>query len=176
MDNTDVTQTAETGQETAPEVTTETQTTQTGEVKPPDGQGTKPEIKTFTQEQLDEIVTERVAKERARLLSPEESKAMREKQEAQAVENNYLKSQVAALKAEVQPKSVDDVIVLAERLISDEVDIDQAIGQVVEKYPHFLKAQPAADKPPGIGFSQDNKPLTRGHNEIMNEIIRRRKD
>lgn len=54
-----------------------------------------------------------------------------------AIENSTLKAQVAAMKQGVKGESVEDVVALADRLVSDEVDIDQAIKQVIEKYPHF---------------------------------------
>lgn len=57
-----------------------------------------------------------------------------------AEENNNLKTQLAALKAGVKAESVEDVVVLAQKYVSDEVDIDKAIQLVLEKYPHF-KAQ-----------------------------------
>lgn len=57
-----------------------------------------------------------------------------------AEENNNLKTQLAALKAGVNAESVEDVVILAQKYVSDEVDIDKAIQQVLEKYPQF-KAQ-----------------------------------
>lgn len=50
-----------------------------------------------------------------------------------------LEAQVAALKADVDPESLDDVIVLAKAKVSDDVSIDEAMKDVVEKYPHFKK-------------------------------------
>ncbi|WLR54841.1 hypothetical protein LC048_20970 [Mesobacillus subterraneus] len=52
-------------------------------------------------------------------------------------ENNSLKAQVSAMKAGVTAESVEDVVALAQRLVNDDTSIDQAISQVVEKYPHF---------------------------------------
>lgn len=54
-------------------------------------------------------------------------------------ENQTLKAQISAVKAGVIPDSVEDVVVLANNLVSDELDIDQAIQAVIEKYPHFAK-------------------------------------
>lgn len=58
-----------------------------------------------------------------------------------AKENEDLKTQLAALKADVKAESVEDVVVLAHKYVSDEVDIDKAIQMVLEKYPHFKKQQ-----------------------------------
>jgi len=59
-------------------------------------------------------------------------------------ENERLKAQLSALKAGVQADSVEDVVVLARNYLSDDVDMDQAIQKVLEKYPHF-KAQQQQD-------------------------------
>lgn len=52
-------------------------------------------------------------------------------------ENTSLKAQISAMKQGVKGDSVEDVVTLAERLISDDITLDEAIKQVVEKYPHF---------------------------------------
>lgn len=56
-------------------------------------------------------------------------------------ENATLKAQLDALKAGVVTESVDDVVVLAKNLVNDEVAMDAAIAQVLEKYPHFAQKQ-----------------------------------
>lgn len=53
---------------------------------------------------------------------------------------NTLNAQLAALKADVNPDSLSDVIVLANNLVSDDVTIDDAIQQVIKKYPNFKRA------------------------------------
>lgn len=53
-------------------------------------------------------------------------------------ENSRLKSQISAMKQGVNADSVEDVVALAERLVNDDVTIDDAIKQVIEKYPHFV--------------------------------------
>lgn len=50
-----------------------------------------------------------------------------------------LNAQLAALKADVNPDSLSDVIVLANNLVSDDKTIDDAIKEVLTKYPHFKK-------------------------------------
>lgn len=52
-----------------------------------------------------------------------------------------LKAEIAALKNDVNPDSLKDVITLANNLVSEDVTIDDAMKQVIEKYPHFKKAQ-----------------------------------
>src|SRR5690606_24702469 len=129
------------------------------------------EVKTFTQEDVNNIVAREVKKTQEKLLkqlgiedfnsAKEGLQKFREWQEAQkteaekqaerlqkletdyqsvASENEMLKAQLSALKAGVNPDSVQDVVILAKAMVNDELDMDQAIQKVLEKYPHF-KAQ-----------------------------------
>lgn len=73
-----------------------------------------------------------------------------------------LQAQLAALKSGVQEESFEDVMVLAKAKVTDKVTIDEAIKQVVEKYPHFAnKAQEETPKPkfaqPGSQRKSDDK-------------------
>lgn len=52
-----------------------------------------------------------------------------------------LTAKLAAVSHGVQADALDDVITLAKGLTSDKVDINAAIGQVIEKYPHFAQQQ-----------------------------------
>ncbi|HHT7795491.1 TPA: hypothetical protein ACT2H1_001054 [Streptococcus suis] len=65
-------------------------------------------------------------------------------------ENKLLASKLAALSKGVNTDAVDDVIALAERLVTDDVSIDDAIGQVLSKYPQFGKQEPVEEKKPMI--------------------------
>lgn len=65
-------------------------------------------------------------------------------------ENKILASKLAALSKGVNADAVDDVIALAERLVTDDVSIDDAIGQVLAKYPQFGKQEPVEEKKPTI--------------------------
>lgn len=58
-------------------------------------------------------------------------------------EKQKLVAQVSAMKAGVQANSVEDVVVLANALVTDDVTIDDAIAQVIKKYPHFAVAKEA---------------------------------
>lgn len=74
-------------------------------------------------------------------------------------ENDTLKSQLSAMKAGVNVESIEDVVTLAKNLVSDEVDMDQAIEKVLEKYPHFKQQeQPKPeDKKPSFSAGQHQK-------------------
>lgn len=61
-------------------------------------------------------------------------------------EKAQLRAEVSALKNKVKPESVADVIVLANNLVTEDVDIDAAMKSVIEKYPHFKDVVEADDK------------------------------
>mgnify|MGYP001197125342 CR=1 FL=1 len=143
----------------------------------PDNQ---PEEKTFTQEDVNNIVAKEAKKAQEKLLKKlgiddfdnakeglkkfkewqDSQKTEQEKQqelldnlskekESLSSENANLKAQLSALKQGVNADSVEDVVALAERLVNDETTIDDAIKQVVEKYPHFADSaeEKQQDKP-----------------------------
>lgn len=76
----------------------------------------------------------------------EKLKRLEESYNATSSENESLKAQLSALKAGVNAESINDVVVLAKTLVNDEVDMDTAIGQVIEKYPHFAQKQVAEEQ------------------------------
>lgn len=69
-------------------------------------------------------------------------------------ENLSLKAQLSALSHGVKTDSVEDVVALAERLVTEETSMDDAIKQVTEKYPHFKQEQEeVSNKPRFLGDS-----------------------
>ncbi len=146
------------------------------------------EGKTFTQEDVNNIVAREVKKTQEKLLkqlgiedfssAKEGLEKFREWQESQktetekqaerlqkletdyqsvASENEALKTQLSAIKAGVNPDSVQDVVVLAKAMVNDEVDMDQAIQKVLEKYPHFKAQQEPQDQKPTFTTGQHSK-------------------
>ena len=122
------------------------------------GEGDKAEPKTFTQEELDSLIKERVAREKKGQLSKEELQAYNTWKESQKTEEEKksealtnaekarlaaeekatgLEAKVTCLSKGVVSTSVEDVVVLAKAMVSDEVTIEQAIDKVLEKYPSF---------------------------------------
>src|SRR5690554_497126 len=76
-----------------------------------------------------------------------------------ASENEMLKAQLSALKAGVNPDSVQDVVILAKAMVNDDVDMDQAIQKVLEKYPHFKAQQePQQEQKPTFTTGDHKKP------------------
>lgn len=72
---------------------------------------------------------------------------------------SQLEAQISAMNAGVDGESVEDVIALAERLVNDDTDIDAAIKQVIDKYPHFAGADKEEEKTawPNISKKGDYK-------------------
>lgn len=70
----------------------------------------------------------------------------------------------AALKAGVDVNSIDDVVALAEKRVTDEVDINAAMKAVVEQYPQF-SSQPENNDQPKPHFISGN------HNTAGNKPI-----
>lgn len=70
-------------------------------------------------------------------------------------ENSNLKAQLSATSQGVKADSLNDVITLANSLVTDEVDINKAIETVLTKYPHFKgEGAPNTDRKPQ--FSHPN--------------------
>ena len=127
-----------------------------------DTEETTQEEKTFTQADVDKLIRERVARERKNQLSKEELKVYQEWKESQKTEEekknealtnaekakleaeeraNNLEAKVACLSKGVVATSVDDVVILAKAMVTEEVTIEQAIDKVLEKYPSFKGEQ-----------------------------------
>lgn len=70
------------------------------------------------------------------------AKELEQEKEQLSTQVSTLNAQLAALKADVNPDSLDDVIVLANALVDENTDVEAAINKVLEKYPHFKKQQP----------------------------------
>ena len=127
-----------------------------------EGEGTEEtnpkEEKTFTQEEVNKMIKDRVAREKKGQLSKEELKAYQDWKESQKTEAqkqsealtnaekakqdaeeraNTLEAKVTCLSKGVLADSVDDVVILAKAMVSDDVTMDQAVDKVLEKYPSF---------------------------------------
>lgn len=119
---------------------------------PEAGEGKGEEAKTFTQEELDKIVKERVARVKKDQPPKEELEAFKQWQESQKTEEekknealtNAEKARVAAeerallaetkvtcLSKGVASTSVDDVVILAKAMLNDDLTMEQAIDKVL---------------------------------------------
>jgi len=149
----------------------------------PPKQDQQPNDKTFTQDDVNNIVAKEVKKAQEKLLkqlgiddfnsAKEGLQKFREWQESQKTEQQKqaerlqqleqqfqtvqqekeaLAAQLAAVKAGVHADYVEDVVVLAQRLVDDDTTMEDAIAKVLEKYPHFKEAQ-QQQEPPKPQFS-----------------------
>lgn len=82
-----------------------------------------------------------------------------------------LEAESAAMRAGVAGDSVKDVVTLAKGLISETVDMDAAIKQVTDKYPHFKSGQSTdGDKTPKFTKDKFNR-LPSGGPSTFGDIL-----
>lgn len=133
-----------------------------GDSKGEDGNPAGEESKTFTQEELDAIVKDKIAKAKKGQPSKEELEEFKQWKESQKTEdekrtealNNAeqarlaaeekataLEAKVTCLTKGVTANSVDDVVILAKAMVNDDLTMEQAIDKVLEKYPSFKGQQ-----------------------------------
>ena len=135
-----------------------------GEGNPPSNEGDPKgeEPKTFTQDELDAIVKDKIAKAKKGQPSKEELEEFKQWKESQKTEeekrtealNNAeqarlaaeekataLEAKVTCLTKGVTANSVDDVVILAKAMVNDDLTMEQAIDKVLEKYPSFKGQQ-----------------------------------
>ena len=120
------------------------------------------EEKTFTQAEVDNLIKERLKREKKGQPSKEELKAFKEWQENQKTEDekkndklaeaekkakdNEIKASNLELKlkcfeAGVSKDSVDDVVALAKAYVNEDTSIEEAIATIVKKYPQFKESE-----------------------------------
>lgn len=126
--------------------------------------------KTYTKAELDAAV----AQERKNAPSADELKAFNDWKESQKTEQEktaekirlaaeaqtaaeqkaaLLEAKYTAVSKGVKPEAVEDVIALAKNKVNDTVTLEQAIENVIEKYPQFGAA---SDKPATTGVTTPN--------------------
>ena len=133
--------------------------------------------KTFTQSELDEIVKQRLERQKKGQPTKEEMDAFHKWQDSQKTAEQLSAekisaAQTAASEAEkraaaaeakccafskgVSKEAVDDVIALAMNKVDDNTPIDKAIDAVIAKYPSFCSAKSEAPKGITTGVSFGN--------------------
>ena len=133
--------------------------------------------KTFTQKELDEIVKQRLERQKKGQPSKEEMDAFHKWQDSQktaeqlsaekisAAENRAAEAEKKAAAAEakayayskgVNAEAVDDVIALAIPKVDDNTTMEKAIEAVIAKYPSFCSAKSEAPKGITTGVSFGN--------------------
>lgn len=162
----------------------------------PPKQDQQPNDKTFTQDDVNNIVAKEVKKAQEKLLKQlgiddfnsakeglqkfkewqesQKTEAQKQAERLQQLEQQFtavqqekeaLAAQLAAVKAGVHADFVEDVVVLAQRLVNDDTTLEEAITKVIEKYPHFKEAQQQQD-PPKPQFSTGQHAKTSGNEPL----------
>lgn len=129
--------------------------------------------KTFTQDEVNNLIKERLERERksqptkdelaefrkwqderktAEQRTADTLKAAQDKQTAAEQRAESLSAQLDAIKKGVAPEAAEDVIALAQCKVSDTVTLSQAIDEVIKKYPQFAAK---SEKPAGWGQRQN---------------------
>ena len=83
-----------------------------------------------------------------------------------------LQAQLSALKTGVTADSVEDVVALAKNYVSDDVDMDTAIKQVIEKYPHFAKAEQEQEEKPNFTTGQHQSNGNKNNDPFMAKLAK----
>jgi len=170
------------GADTGNEETTETKT---------DTQEATQEEKTFTQADVDKLIQDRVAREKKGQLSKEELKAYNDWKESQKTEEQKknealtnaekariaaeekataLEAKVTCLSKGVNTSSVDDVVILAKAMVTEEVNIEQAIDKVLEKYPSF-KGEQQQEEQKGFKIGADGQKQKENPNDALSRAF-----
>jgi hypothetical protein len=134
--------------------------------------GAQGAAKTFTQDEVNDLIKARVQRERKGLPGKEELEAFHkwqddqksaEQKSAEAIKvqsdrADAAEKKVAALEAKllatskgVKPDAADDVVALASLKVSDDMPLEKAIDEVLKKYPQF-----AGGSAPTTGVSGGN--------------------
>lgn len=85
---------------------------------------------------------------------------------------NQLQAQLSALKTGVIADSVEDVVALAKNYVSDDVDMDTAIKQVIEKYPHFAKEEQEQEEKPNFTTGQHQSNGNKNNDPFMAKLAK----
>ena len=132
-----------------------------------DGEQEKP--KTFTQEEVDELIKKRIAREKKKLEKPQE-KIDKVEEKPAATEPakddskiNELQIKVLCFEHEIAKEYSKKAIALAQAYLDDETDIDEALEKVVEDFPQFKKGYSEDDqKQKSWGERQTKPPAQQG--------------
>lgn len=148
---------------------------------------TQPETKSYTQDELDKLIESRVNRERKKLMNDEQYKKYEEWKENQKTEEEkkdealtnaekarlaaeekatVLEAKVTCLSKGVIATSVDDVVILAKAMVTEEVTIEQAIDKVLEKYPSF-KGEQQQQEPQGFKIGANSQKQKENPNDAL---------
>lgn len=175
---------ADTGANGGADTGTDTQATDGGD------KGTQTEeSKTFTQADVDKLIQDRVAREKKNQLSKDELQAYNTWKESQKTEEEKknealtnaeklrlaaeekataLEAKVTCLSKGINTDSVDDVVILAKAMVTEELTMEQAIDKVLEKYPSFKGNTEQTNVGFKVGAGEEKKSKANEVNQLAN--------
>lgn len=99
--------------------------------------------KTYTQEEIDDIITKRLERERKKQQKKlEQDKGDKDPDtKAKAADDKVsaLEAKLLCFEHDVSKDSVSDVVALAKSYVNEDTDFEEAIEKVIKKYPQFVK-------------------------------------
>lgn len=115
--------------------------------------------KMYTQEEIDEMITKRLERERKKQERKQQSKDNKEqdKDKSTATDNKVsaLEAKLLCYEHDVAKDSVADVVALAKSYVDDDTDFEEAIEKVIKKYPQFVKS--SFSKKEELGNGEDEE-------------------
>ena len=128
------------------------------------------EPRTFTQEEVNELIKNRIARERKKLGKEQTQDKEEEKPKDKPVGNepdnkklNEMEMKLLCYDHEIAKEYSKKAIALAQAYLDDETDIDEALEKVVEDFPQFKKGYSEDDqKQKSWGERQTKPPVQKG--------------
>lgn len=120
--------------------------------------------KTFTQEEVDELIKKRIARERKKLEKEQTQEKDKETEEKPAVKEpdnkklNEMEMKLLCYDHDIAKEFSKKAIALASAYLDDETDLDGALEKVLEDFPQFKKGYDKEDNNKDWGARQGAKP------------------
>ena len=120
--------------------------------------------KTFTQEEVDELIKKRIARERKKLEKEQTQEKDKETEEKPAVKEpdnkklNEMEMKLLCYDHDIAKEFSKKAIALASAYLDDETDLDGALEKVLEDFPQFKKGYDKEDNNKDWGARQGSKP------------------
>ena len=120
--------------------------------------------KTFTQEEVDELIKKRIARERKKLEKEQTQEKEKDTEEKPAVKEpdnkklNEMEMKLLCYDHDIAKEFSKKAIALANAYLDDDTDLDGALEKVLEDFPQFKKGYEKEDNNKDWGARQGSKP------------------
>ena len=120
--------------------------------------------KTFTQEEVDELIKKRIARERKKLEKEQTQEKEKDTEEKPAVKEpdnkklNEMEMKLLCYDHDIAKEFSKKAIALANAYLDDDTDLDGALEKVLEDFPQFKKGYDKEDNNKDWGARQGAKP------------------